>query len=198
MKSIRGMAARKRVFDDRQKWVSEDQDLLDWVDLTRGARSRRLRFFHLVSEGIPSVDALKEVLDLHLGPIPGFQTQDEFDRMWSLTALEEIALRWQRSPHFKGWAKDQTEVTRANLASWAPAFANTLKEVALDKDASSAARVKAAQIGLGLAGLVHGEGIPADVKSLKEYLKKRTRETIQKVQEPLGEDDEPPQGAEPA
>ena len=175
----------RKAADDRQRWAHPSRDRVSWGELTRGERSRRVKFARLVSLGVQADVAIRDVLDLALGPVPGLQTQEEFDAMWAPDQVVEIASRWLRAGHFRTYAKDETDVARAKLASWAGRFAETLKEIADDPKATPTARVKAAQIGLGLAGICAGDKPLADLMSLKEKLRRRTRAIVECEKRPV-------------
>ena len=101
---------------------------MSWGELTRGERSRRVKFARLVSLGVQADVAIRDVLDLALGPVPGLQTQEEFDAMGRRTVVE-IASRWLRAGHFRTYAKDETDPGEAGELR---RFAETLKEIADD------------------------------------------------------------------
>lgn len=76
--------------------------------LSRGERKARGRFFesmtplHEDSLAPPDpVAAIWSALGLQHGPIPGAQTQGEFQAYWTESRLEEIATRWLKSPHHR-------------------------------------------------------------------------------------------------
>jgi hypothetical protein len=164
--------------DRRLSWVKPERDIVPWDELTRAERSRRTRFYRMVSRGVHGEVALREVLELGLGPVPS-QTQEEFQATWTQDFLVDLSDRWKRSPHFRGYAKNRTDAAKDDLCSRAPEFAQVLYDVALDPDETGAARVKAAHVALMLAGLIAGEKPLGDVRNMKEILKQRTRDALE-------------------
>jgi hypothetical protein len=174
---------RGKLRDRREFWSSPERDVVAWEDLTGGEKSRRQKFFRLIGGGVAGAVAIREVLDLGLGPELGFQTQEEFEAFWCPDKCGEIADRWKNSPHFRGFATDRTGIAQTDLRARAPDFAAVLWDVANDPQATPTAKVKACQVALNLAGLVSGMQPREDVGNVRELLRKKTRALMEKRSE---------------
>lgn len=177
-----------RILGDRRRlWASEDREFIPWNSLSGGEQKRRLRFARLITGQRAPIQAIRAALDLDEGPIPGFETQEEFDDYWTTDRLANIANQWLRSPYFLGYAKTQVRAAHNRIGAAAQVAADTLVEICTSPDASPAVRVKASQVILGGVGIVAGSEIAEDVGNEKESLRKAARATLTLVPKPAAE-----------
>lgn len=167
--------------DRRKLWAREDREFRGWTGLSRGERKVRNHFARLVANQVAPLDALQISLGTVLGPIPGFETREQFDAYWTMDYLDQVVQRWLRSPYFKSFAREQVKAAHNGMAAAAPKIQQALVSIALDEDAPKVARVSASKVLLQMVGIIAGTRVEEDVSDRKEELKKLGRQALKIV-----------------
>lgn len=144
----------RTLVDRRAFWVSADRELVAYENLRKGERRARRTFWRLLQRGMKPVDALWEAAGLCDGPIPELhKTEDEFRAVWTESAIHEAAERWKLSRLTQRCAAAPVRTAVTKLEEAGPDFADTLIEIARNKQAKDSDRRAASRDGLLLLGV---------------------------------------------
>ena len=144
---FRAYLGTRHVLQDRRgMWTNEDRELVGYADLSRGERKVRAVFWRLLARGWAPHEAVAEAIGVRAGPIPEYQTQEQFDKFWTKKRLVATAERWKTSHHCPHYAQSMVRNTQGNFLAALPDLGIQLLEIAHNKKTPPAVRINAIKL----------------------------------------------------